>query len=85
MLVSIQDEVAEQVAKSKAQELTALETSDREDQIGDWLEDHGIAGGLGLRADLRRGRPGHRLAGTRVRRRSTTSTARRRCRARSAG
>ena len=44
VLVSIQDEVAEQVAKSKAQELTALESSDREDQIGDWLEDHGIAG-----------------------------------------
>ena len=42
-LVRIQDEVAEQVAKSKAQELTALETSDREDQIGDWLEEHGIA------------------------------------------
>ncbi len=42
-LVSIQEEVAEQVAKSKAQELTALEASDREDQIGDWLEDHGIA------------------------------------------
>ncbi|MBO0678877.1 cyclic nucleotide-binding domain-containing protein [Mycolicibacterium sp. S2-37] len=44
-LVSIQDEVAEQVAKSKSQELTALETSDREDQISDWLEDHGISGG----------------------------------------
>ena len=44
VLVSIQDEVAEQVAKSKSQELTALETSDREDQIGDWLEDHGIVG-----------------------------------------
>jgi signal transduction histidine kinase len=43
VLVSIQDEVAEQVAKSKAQELTALETSDREDQIGDWLHSHGIA------------------------------------------
>ncbi len=43
-LVSIQDEVAEQVAKSKAQELTALETSDREDQLGDWLDDHGIVG-----------------------------------------
>jgi signal transduction histidine kinase len=41
-LVSIQDEVAEQVAKSKAQSLTALETSDREDVIGDWLEEHGI-------------------------------------------
>jgi signal transduction histidine kinase len=44
MLVSIQDEVAEMVAKSKAQELSALETSDREDQVGDWLEDHGIVG-----------------------------------------
>ncbi|OKH76143.1 ATP-binding protein [Mycolicibacterium obuense] len=42
-LISIQDEVAEQVAKSKSQELTALETSDREDQIGDWLDEHGIA------------------------------------------
>ncbi|MGV9802185.1 ATP-binding protein [Mycobacterium sp. NPDC003449] len=44
VLVTIQDEVAEQVAKSKGLELTALETSDREDQIGDWLEDHGIVG-----------------------------------------
>ena len=42
-LLSIQDEVAEQVAKAKPLELTALETSDREDQIGDWLEDHGIS------------------------------------------
>jgi signal transduction histidine kinase len=43
VLVSIQDEVAEQVAKSKSQELSALETSDREDQIGDWLEAHNIS------------------------------------------
>jgi signal transduction histidine kinase len=43
VLVSIQDEVAEQVAKSKSQELTALEASDREEQLGDWLEDHGIS------------------------------------------
>ncbi|ORB28743.1 ATP-binding protein [Mycolicibacterium parafortuitum] len=43
VLVSIQDEVAEQVAKSKTQDLTALETADREDQIGDWLEAHGIS------------------------------------------
>src|SRR6201991_781918 len=47
VLVSIQDEVAEQVAKSKAHELTPLETSDREDEIGDWLEDRGIASGGG--------------------------------------
>jgi signal transduction histidine kinase len=44
MLVSIQDEVAEQVAKSKSVELSALEASDREEQIGDWLEDHNIMG-----------------------------------------
>ena len=44
VLVSIQEEVAEQVAKSKSVELTALETSDREDQIGDWLEDRDIIG-----------------------------------------
>src|SRR6185312_8763230 len=42
-LVTIQDQVSEQVAKSKNQELTALETADREDEVGDWLEDHGIA------------------------------------------
>ena len=67
VLVTIQEEVAEQVAKSKALELTALEASDREDAIGDWLEDHGIVGGVGLRADLRRGGPGHRLAGAHLR------------------
>jgi len=44
VLVSIQDEVAEQVAKSKSVELSALETSDREEQIGDWLEDRNIIG-----------------------------------------
>jgi signal transduction histidine kinase len=42
VMVSIQDEVAEQVAKSKNVELTALEASDREEKIGEWLEDHGI-------------------------------------------
>src|SRR5258705_1445884 len=44
VLVSIQEEVAEQVAKSKSVELTALEASDREEQIGDWLENRGIVG-----------------------------------------
>ena len=44
-LVLIQDETAEQVAKSRSQKLTPLETSDREDQLGDWLDDHDIAGG----------------------------------------
>jgi signal transduction histidine kinase len=44
VLVSIQDEVAEQVAKAKHVELSALEASDREEQLGDWLEDHDIVG-----------------------------------------
>lgn len=44
VLVSIQEEVAEQVAKHKSVELSALEASDREDAIGDWLEDHDIVG-----------------------------------------
>ncbi len=63
MLVTIQDEVAEQVAKNKGLELTALETSDREDQIGEWLEDRDIVGAWDYAPHLRRGGPGHRLAG----------------------
>jgi signal transduction histidine kinase len=42
-LVRIQDEVAEQVAKARPLELTALETSDREDEMGDWLDSRGIS------------------------------------------
>jgi signal transduction histidine kinase len=44
VLVNIQDQVAEQVAKNKGLELSALEASDREDELGDWLEDHNIVG-----------------------------------------
>lgn len=44
VLVNMQDQVAEQVAKNKGVELSALETSDREDELGDWLEDHNIIG-----------------------------------------
>lgn len=43
VLVRIQQEVAELVPKSEAGQLTALETSDREDEVGDWLDAHGIA------------------------------------------
>jgi signal transduction histidine kinase len=43
VMVSIQNEVAEQVAKLKPQQLSALEAADREERIGDWLDDHGIA------------------------------------------
>ncbi len=44
VLVDMQDQVAEQVAKNADVELSALEASDREDQLGDWLEDHDIVG-----------------------------------------
>src|ERR1700754_597853 len=44
-LVRLQEAVAEQVAKSASQHLTALESADREDAVGEWLEDHDIDGG----------------------------------------
>lgn len=47
-LVRLQEGVAEQVAKSSAQHLSAIETADREDTVGDWLDDHGIDGGWDL-------------------------------------
>ncbi|GGX57206.1 ATP-binding protein [Streptomyces fructofermentans] len=45
-LVEIQERTAEQVAK--ATPLSPLEASDREDALGDWFDDHGIAGGWQL-------------------------------------
>ncbi|OJZ68823.1 histidine kinase [Mycobacterium paraffinicum] len=44
-LVRLQEEVAAQVAKSASTNLTAIETADLEDAVGEWLEDHGIEGG----------------------------------------
>jgi signal transduction histidine kinase len=44
-LVRLQEGVAEQVAKSASQHLSAIDTADREDAVGDWLEDHGVGGG----------------------------------------
>src|SRR3954466_3480930 len=44
ILVNIQDQVAEQVAKNADVELPAMQASDREAQLGAWLEDHGIVG-----------------------------------------
>jgi signal transduction histidine kinase len=51
-LVLLQDAVAEHVAKSASQHLTALETSDREDAVGEWLEDHDIDGGWNIAPTL---------------------------------
>ena len=44
-LVRLQQQVADQVAKSTTQHLSSIETTDREDAVGEWLEEHGIGGG----------------------------------------
>jgi signal transduction histidine kinase len=44
-LVRLQQQVADQVAKSTSQHLSSIETTDREDAVGEWLEEHGISGG----------------------------------------
>ncbi|OBF60283.1 histidine kinase [Mycobacterium sp. 852002-50816_SCH5313054-b] len=44
-LVHLQQGVAEQVAKSATEQLSAMETADREDAVGDWLDEHGVEGG----------------------------------------
>src|SRR5246127_1280961 len=51
-LVRLQEAVAEQVAKSASQHLTALESADREDAGGKWLEDHDIDGGWDIAPTL---------------------------------
>jgi signal transduction histidine kinase len=45
-LIRLQEEAAERVPKAAV--LTPLEASDREDAIGDWLEDHGVGDGWEL-------------------------------------
>ncbi len=45
-LMRLQEDSVEHVAK--AAELSPLEASDREDEIGDWLEGHGVGGGWDL-------------------------------------
>jgi signal transduction histidine kinase len=40
-LIKFQDEAAQRVAM--APKLSALESADREDELSDWLEDHGVA------------------------------------------
>ncbi|MDQ0936265.1 ATP-binding protein [Streptomyces turgidiscabies] len=42
-LVDIQERTAERVSKAPA--LSPLEASDREDELADWLDDHGVQGG----------------------------------------
>ncbi len=45
-LIRLQEEAAERV--SKAPTLSPMEASDREDEVGDWLEAHGVADGWEL-------------------------------------
>ncbi|BBB01572.1 putative two-component sensor histidine kinase [Actinacidiphila reveromycinica] len=45
-LVSVQERAAERVAK--AEQLSPMDASDREDAIADWMDAHGIAGGWDL-------------------------------------
>ncbi|MEX5634774.1 ATP-binding protein [Parafrankia sp. FMc2] len=45
-LIGLQEDAAERVGKAPA--LTPMETSDREDAVADWLDDHGVTGGWEL-------------------------------------
>jgi signal transduction histidine kinase len=49
-LVKLQENAVERVAK--APKLGPMEASDREDEVGDWLEGHGIQGGWDLAPTL---------------------------------
>jgi signal transduction histidine kinase len=49
-LVKLQEEAVERVAK--APKLGPIEASDAEDEIGDWLEEHGVRGGWDLAPTL---------------------------------
>ncbi len=74
-LIRLQEEAAERVPKALA--LAPMEASDREDEISDWLDDHGVRDGwdmaptfvqAGLDVALARARRGHgRAADTRER------------------
>jgi signal transduction histidine kinase len=44
-LVRLQEEVAAQVAKSASANLSAIETADLEDAVGEWLDEHGVEDG----------------------------------------
>jgi signal transduction histidine kinase len=52
-LTALQESILEQAAK--APKLTAIEASDREDELSDWLDAHGVAGGWELSPVLAQG------------------------------
>jgi signal transduction histidine kinase len=45
-LVELQEDVIERAAKAPS--LTAMQASDREDELGDWMEEHDVTGGWDL-------------------------------------
>src|SRR5689334_17919485 len=45
-LVELQEDVIERAAKAKV--LTAMETADREDELGDWMDERNVTGGWDL-------------------------------------
>jgi signal transduction histidine kinase len=45
-LVALQEDVIEKAAKAPA--LTAMQASDAEDALGDWMDEHGVTGGWDL-------------------------------------
>jgi signal transduction histidine kinase len=49
-IIHLQEKAVAAMARARASDAvrTPLEVSDREDELGDWLEDHGIAGGWEL-------------------------------------
>ena len=47
-LIDVQERLVKQVAS--APKLTAMQESDREDELGDWLDDHGVTDGWDLAA-----------------------------------
>jgi len=52
-LTHLQESVIERAAK--APKLTAIQASDREDELADWLDEHGVAGGWDLAPVLTQG------------------------------
>jgi signal transduction histidine kinase len=75
-LIRLQEEAAERVPKAVA--LAPMEASDREDEIADWLDDHGC----GTAGSWRRrscGRPGRTRGSTTSRRRWSRRYSRARC------
>ena len=76
-IIDLQTRAVEKV--SKAPKLSALETSDAEDELSDWLEDHGIRDGWQLAPTFVQAGLGHGVAGRGRRHASATACSNPRC------